>query len=300
MPPRKTLLSPRDLAEAIGVSESSVKRWADDGRLRAARTAGGHRRIPLREAVRFVRESEAVLVRPGLLELDELRGLEEDRASGGEVDRLYDLLRAGAARETAGLLVSLYLDGWSAARLLDGPVRGAMARLGELWRHDEAGIFLEHRAVDLTIRALVRLRELVPEVREGAPRAVGGAPSGDPYLLPSLGAGLVLAAEGMAAVNAGPETPVSTLELAVRELRPRLVWLSVSAPAKADGLAREIRELLDRLPEDGPPDGPLLVLGGRRAADVPLPPHPRLHRGETMAELAALAKGIAGQPMTGS
>ena len=46
-------LSPRQLAVAIGVSESSLKRWADDGRLAVERTAGGHRRIPLPEAVRW-------------------------------------------------------------------------------------------------------------------------------------------------------------------------------------------------------------------------------------------------------
>ncbi|HEX9106572.1 MAG TPA: MerR family DNA-binding transcriptional regulator, partial [Longimicrobiales bacterium] len=48
-------LSPRELAEAVGVSESSLKRWADRGVLAVERTAGGHRRIPLGEAVRFIR-----------------------------------------------------------------------------------------------------------------------------------------------------------------------------------------------------------------------------------------------------
>jgi hypothetical protein len=35
------LLSPRQFAEAIGVSESSVRRWADTGRIKMTRTAGG-------------------------------------------------------------------------------------------------------------------------------------------------------------------------------------------------------------------------------------------------------------------
>jgi excisionase family DNA binding protein len=50
-------LSPRELAAAVGVSESSLKRWADEGRVKVARTAGGHRRIELAEAVRFIRQS---------------------------------------------------------------------------------------------------------------------------------------------------------------------------------------------------------------------------------------------------
>ena len=56
------VLSPKELAQAIGVSESSLKRWADEGLLRATRTAGGHRRIPLAEAIRFLRDTQATLV----------------------------------------------------------------------------------------------------------------------------------------------------------------------------------------------------------------------------------------------
>ena len=41
------MLSPRELAEAVGVSESSLKRWADRGRVHVHRTEGGHRRIPV-------------------------------------------------------------------------------------------------------------------------------------------------------------------------------------------------------------------------------------------------------------
>ena len=43
------------LVDALGVSESSVKRWVDGGDLVAQRTAGGHRRIARGEALRFAR-----------------------------------------------------------------------------------------------------------------------------------------------------------------------------------------------------------------------------------------------------
>ena len=63
----RTQLSPRTLGEAIGVSQSSLKRWADRGILRVHRTAGGHRRIDRREALRFIREAGFTVVRPELL-----------------------------------------------------------------------------------------------------------------------------------------------------------------------------------------------------------------------------------------
>jgi len=68
----KPTLSPKELAEAIGVSESSIKRWADGGRLAVQRTAGGHRRIPREEALRFLREEGLRPVRPEILGVEEV------------------------------------------------------------------------------------------------------------------------------------------------------------------------------------------------------------------------------------
>ena len=77
----KRLLSPKELADAIGVSESSLKRWADAGRLQVARTEGGHRRIPIAEAVRFIRDTGAVVVRPDLLGLVGVPAVNDARAA---------------------------------------------------------------------------------------------------------------------------------------------------------------------------------------------------------------------------
>src|SRR3954469_4133419 len=61
------LLTTNDVAMAIGASESSLRRWTNSGAIRTHRTVGGHRRIPLSEAIRFIRETGATVVRPDLL-----------------------------------------------------------------------------------------------------------------------------------------------------------------------------------------------------------------------------------------
>ncbi len=58
------MLSTSDFAAAIGISESSVRRLADSGDLEIHRTRGGHRRIPVSEAIRYVRETAHVSCDP--------------------------------------------------------------------------------------------------------------------------------------------------------------------------------------------------------------------------------------------
>src|SRR5947209_1311680 len=49
------LLRTRQVARALKVSGSTIKRWVDAGELGANRTVGNHRLIPLTEAFRFAR-----------------------------------------------------------------------------------------------------------------------------------------------------------------------------------------------------------------------------------------------------
>ena len=62
-------LSPRQVAQAVGVSESSLKRWCDRGDIRVTKTAGGHRRIDRRVVVRYLRERGFEAKKPDLMEL---------------------------------------------------------------------------------------------------------------------------------------------------------------------------------------------------------------------------------------
>jgi methanogenic corrinoid protein MtbC1 len=285
----KPLLSPRDLADAIGVSESSVKRWVDGGVVLATKTAGGHRRIPVSEAVRFIRESQAALVKPeamGLNDLESLLDLDTERGDDGTL--LYDYLREGKAESARGLLLSLYLNGRSVAQIVDGTLLPAMELLGEIWKSDECGIFWEHRATEIAISAISRLRMLIPPRDESAPAAVGAAPPGDPYILPTLCAAAVLESQGLNAVNLGPDTPIASLQLATEALRAQLVWLSVSVVPNSVLLQQELLALAAAMRKPGVP----IIIGGSQAHLLALPDSALSHVGSSMSELEAMVKGL--------
>lgn len=51
------LMTTREAAKLLGVGTTTIKRWADEGRLHCVKTAGGHRRYP-RSAVEGMTEPE--------------------------------------------------------------------------------------------------------------------------------------------------------------------------------------------------------------------------------------------------
>lgn len=282
------IISTRELAAAIGASESSLKRWADDGQIKVSRTAGGHRRITIGEAIRFVRATGAPLVKPELLGLRDLSS-ETTSALSSDLpeERLFKFLQAGKAREARALVLSLYLEGMSVAEIADGSIRNAMERLGEIWKHDQAGICIEHLATDICIQAVEQLRLLV-EPQQTVAVAIGGAPPGDPYLLPSLVAATALAAEGWHAVNLGPDTPFDAMLRAVEVHHPRLVWVSISSIRDLADVHHGVSLLAERLSQRGA----TLALGGRALPSMSGLSQPNVHCCKTLADLVAISKAI--------
>jgi len=258
----KALLSPRELAQAIGVSESSLKRWADAGQIRVTRTAGGHRRIPIAEAMRFIRDSRAPLVRPELLGLPQA-GPTPPSAPPVEnaADDLERLFLQGRRARAAGMLQALHLAGHSVDELADGPLAAALAHIAELARRGPSGLYLERRALDLALQAVRQLRALLAEPPDDAPLALGCAPAGDHHVLPSLLAATVIEAEGLHAMNLGPDLPVAALREAVTANRPALVWLSLTTQRAAEAEAAHLTALARELRGAGPR---VVVLGAAR------------------------------------
>jgi len=290
-------LSPKDLAIAIGVSESSVKRWADAGTIRIGRTAGGHRRIAREEAIRFIRQAGVRVVRPELLGFPETSDHAGNvQSDSTEADILFEALRDGARERVLGLLQGWFLSGRALSWIFDKPVAGAMTRIGDLWRHQGDGVLLEHRATDLCIQAVTQLRLALPAERPGSLVSVGASPTGDPYLLPSIMAATILQDSGMHVINLGPETPLAVLQDAAEKHDACLAWLSVSTDAGAENASAG----LGRLAEELGKRGTRLVVGGRACDSLQSTRSANLMFIDSMAELAAFAGGLMTIALPGS
>jgi len=285
-------LSPKDLASVIGVSESSLKRWVDDGRLVASRTSGGHRRIPVHEAVRFIRETAQSVVRPDLLGLSDLTRVPVAKVTGGEGESaLLAALEAGHAEQARGLILAHYLTTRTVASVCDGPIAHAMHRIGELWRHSEQGIAIEHRATTICVEALHNIRLLLPPTAEEAPVAVGGAIEGDPYTLPTLMAATCFRELGVRDMDLGANTPFLSLVETARRHRAKFVWISASAINGGSAGAARVVDALRQAAGSISEMGASLLLGGRAIYGLSLPQLPSTHVVHSMSELVSFARG---------
>lgn len=280
-------LSPRQLGLALGVSESTVKRWIDAGRLPAQVTSGGHRRVALLPALRFIRRAHRDLADPALLGLTDPTSpaITEPGALAG---RIFEHLSGGRRDELQRDLLAVLATGiLEPAELFDGPVRAALRRIGELWRGSHQGIYVEHRATQVLLSVLDDLSALV-EPPDDAPTAVGGSLSGDPSSIPSRMAAIVLRQQGLRAVDLGASLPAAALLEAADELRARLVWLSVSYVDDARRQAEDVERLITGLAARGV----ACVLGGREIDRLALDSRGRARVGRSMSDLATIGARI--------
>ena len=184
------LVSPKQVARAIGVSESSLKRWCDQGLIKTVRTAGGHRKMDIAEVLRYVREQDHKLVSPEILGLPPA----SEHASTGLTHggfRLVDALLSGDELVARQIVFDLYLAKHSRSVIFDEVIAAAFREIGDRWECHEAEVYQERRGCEIALRVLFDLRR-VQQVPERKWLATGGTIEGDQYSLPSAMAELVL------------------------------------------------------------------------------------------------------------
>jgi excisionase family DNA binding protein len=259
----KQLVTPKQVARAIKVSESSLKRWCDRGLLKTVRTPGGHRRLALADVLQFLRTSGQELVDPTLLGLPATAGRGELAFTRAR-EQLREALVGGDVEQCRRLVFDLHLSGRPVSKIFDDVIALAMHDIGDCWACGEAEIYQERRASMLCLRLLAELRSVIPQGEADAPLALGGTPECDPYLIPTTMAEIVLRQQGWRSQSLGARLPFATLAAAIRDLRPQIFWLSVSYIDGEERFVSEYRSFFDEVRSAVP------VIVGGQALQEPL------------------------------
>jgi excisionase family DNA binding protein len=281
------LLSPKQVATSIGVSESSLKRWCDQGVITTEKTPGGHRRIRVREVVRFLREQSHPLVSPETLGLPAGSGRRTAPLEASQ-GALLDALEAGDHAGVRRVILDHYLAAASLLELCERLLAPTLYAIGDRWECGATEVYQERRACESINRVLFELRSYLPPTSPTAPVAMGGSPPGDHYRLATLMVELVLAEAGWNATSLGSSLPFATMAAAAQRHEPQLFWLSVSHCQDPDALRQGFGEFLAATSPTLP-----VVVGGREAASiVAADPNPRVHSGEDLTALLEIARRV--------
>lgn len=254
----KELVSPKQVARAIGVSESSLKRWCDRGLIRSIRTAGGHRKLPISGVLEFLKSRGHEIIQPELLGLPSTVGHGERTLRGAE-DRLKEALIAGDELICRQIMLNLYLANNRISVICDEVIAVAFEEIGDLWDCGDVEVYQERRSCEICSRILQEMWATVPRMEDGSPIAMGGTLEGDHYTLPTAMVELVLRDNGWRATSLGCSLPLFTLKAAIEQNRPKLFWLSVSYVRDEERFLEETSELFQAAQESGA----ALVVGGR-------------------------------------
>lgn len=222
------LVSPKQVAHAIGVSESSLKRWCDQGLIETVRTAGGHRRLAVSAVLGYLQKSGHRLVDPEILGLPPLTAGAGQRSIAKAQTALIEALTQGQDLASRQIVVETFLAGHPMHEIADELVAPAFHEIGRQWGCGEVAVYQERHACQIMMRVLTDLRRMTERHPTGALKAIGGTLESDHYSLPNQLAELVLRNAGWDAVSLGCNLPAGTMVQAIQQQNPRLVWLSVS------------------------------------------------------------------------
>ena len=259
-----------DVARHLGIGDTTLKRWADEGRIRCERTLGGHRRFPRVEVLRVkARLGGADAFAPG-------------GPPGPSDSRLWLDVPGDPFEPTAltGRLLLLRADARDWAEAGDRLCAGLLAEIGERWAHGRMSCAEEHamsRAVEI---ALAKIGHQLP-VPPRAPSVILACPPGERHTLGLTLVETVLRERRARIVFLGADVPSRDLVEAIRRERPIAVGLSASsAPRPSHELLEPAKAAAAACAEAGA----RLVLGGSAA----WPPVRGATRVLTLMDLASL------------
>jgi len=282
------LVSPKQVAHAIGVSESSLKRWCDQGLIETVRTAGGHRRLAVSSVLGYLQKSGRTLIAPEILGLPPLTAGAGPRSLAKAQSALLEALTQGQDAVARQVVIEAFTAHHSLHVIADELIAPTFHEIGRRWVCGQVAVYLERHACEIVTRILADLRRLSETPDQHAPKAIGGSLESDHYSLPNHLVELVLRDAGWNAVSFGAALPAESLELAIQQHRPRLVWLSVSHYQCEDQFVIDVERIRSAAAAIRAP----FVIGGRMVCESLRGKIGEIACCESMRQLDAFARAI--------
>ena len=281
----KLLYSPKKVAAAIGVSESSLKRWCDAGTVKAVKSPGGHRKIMRSEVVAFVSRSSYRLRDPLSVGLPDINTIDFSSIDQARASFLTAMIGADSV-SSQKILCALFVQGHNIAEILDLVVLPVFFELGAKQRRGEIPVNQESIATQICHESLLELKTIVAQVAANAPVAIGASLEGNEFSLVTLGAELCLRNFGWSATSLGTNVPVKTLLQSAADLQPSFIWISARRIEDQTSFVAKLNELSVGVTEATK----IVVIGESAIKDEIQRNMPTVHCCENFAQLLLISR----------
>lgn len=263
---KRTILSTADVARLFNVTETTVKRWADEGTLKCQKTPGGHRKYEMKHVVDFADKNNFDPV--GTLSLVNDTKF-DTRIQVGIISRNFatladEFVTRALSRDRTDLfmfLSYLYEHRVSLWDIYDLVLRPGMKEIGDRWASGRIGINHEHRASHETLDALARLQSQIHIEPHTGFSVVCACLGEEMHEIGLRCASYLFESEGWTTHYLGARTPVESVLASIEELRPSVACFSVTHPEYPGQLHEHMR----RVDEVARATGAAIIAGGSGA-----------------------------------
>jgi len=246
---RKTILSTADIGRLFNVTETTVKRWADEGTLKCQKTPGGHRKFEMKDVVEFAEKNHFEPV--CALEMPEndtlsrrIQGAVLEKDFQTLVDVYVDKILSSGETALFPFLSYLYQHRLQLWEIHDHIIRPAMAELGRRWAEGEIGVNHEHCASYETLDALAKLQGQIRIKPPTGRSAVCACLGSEMHEIGLRCATYLVESEGWQTHYLGARIPSSAVCSAIGQFKPALVCLSATSyPDQTESLLGDLEAI---------------------------------------------------------
>lgn len=258
------IFSSKQVAEFLGVNESSVKRWADSGMLGCYKTPGGHRKFKKNDIMLFSRKYS--------YELKQNTFSNQDTAIPQELKFDFEKINAvllmklfkSSDDEILDYLYSLHLTGLGITELYDSAVGRTMKMIGEMWKKKEITIEQEHISTNKLTKAIIRLHSRIESKSRNGLTAFCGCPEKEFHELPLLSVNNALQYNGWNTFYAGVNLPVKSFLSGIEMYKPDMVCLSATLVDDRTKFEKDVKRIYDA----SKAAGAKFIIGGSSAYKI--------------------------------
>lgn len=244
----------------LGVNESTVKRWADNGDIKCFRTPGGHRKFILGDVIDFAKKYSFGLSIKGLQNNTLVVSDNPGRNSITDEILLKKMLY-GTETDVYNYLGALLNNGMPVTEIYDKVILNVMSEIGSMWLAGKIGIEGEHIASNKLMKSLVLLKNKTEPRSPNGLTAMCGCLEDELHEIGIMSIANILSYHGWNVIYLGVNMPAESFAGSILKYKPDIVCISST---RAGGVKKLSGKLLN-IRRASRIAGAKLALGGQSA-----------------------------------